>query len=135
MLKQKTVNSEETSEELDAVAVIPASDENNVLAGLAGSLAEIRKLKGVVGYILRDNSSAIVDVADQNKIIDYAILSSHINEATAAITGQFKFTDVESVLVEGADVKVLCITMGENKISVFMEKSAAHAWIIKRILL
>jgi predicted regulator of Ras-like GTPase activity (Roadblock/LC7/MglB family) len=42
---------------------------------------------------------------------------------------------VESVLVEGKIVKVLCMDVGENKISVFMEKTATHAWIIKRIRL
>jgi predicted regulator of Ras-like GTPase activity (Roadblock/LC7/MglB family) len=48
---------------------------------------------------------------------------------------QFNLADIESVLVEGKSVKVLCMSVGENKISVFMEKTATHDWIIKRILL
>ena len=42
---------------------------------------------------------------------------------------------MESVLVEGENVKVLCMSIGENNISVFMEKKATHSWIIKRILI
>ena len=39
------------------------------------------------------------------------------------------------MLVEGEKVKVLCMSIGENKVSVFMEKTATHSWIIKRILI
>ena len=48
---------------------------------------------------------------------------------------QFNLADVESVLVEGKSVKALCMSVGENTMSIFMEKTATHAWIIKRILL
>ena len=102
---------------------------------LAASLAEIRKLKGVMGYILRSNTSAIIDLTEQEKIIEYAILSSQISESSTEMAKQFNLTDIESVLVEGKNVKVLCMSIGENRISVFMEKTATHAWIIKRILL
>ncbi len=44
-------------------------------------------------------------------------------------------TDLESVLVEGKSVKVLCMSVSVNRISVFMEKTATHAGIIQRILL
>jgi predicted regulator of Ras-like GTPase activity (Roadblock/LC7/MglB family) len=48
---------------------------------------------------------------------------------------QFSLADIESILVEGKSVKVLCMSIGENKIGVFMEKTATHAWILKKILL
>ena len=134
MLKQNT--SVEISTELpDGVAVISVGDDNSVFVSLAASLAEIRKLKGVMGYILRSNTSAIIDLTEQDKIIEYAVLSSQISESSSEMAKQFNLTDIESVLVEGKSVKVLCMGVGENKISVFMEKTATHAWIIKRILL
>ncbi len=105
------------------------------LLSLAASLAEIRKLKGVKGYILRNNTSAIIDLTDQDKVIEYAFLSSQISEASVEIAKQFNLSDMESVLVEGKTEKVLCMNLSENKISVFMEKTATHDWIIKRILL
>lgn len=119
----------------EAIAVTSVGSENSSFANLSASLAEIRKLKGVVGYILRNDTSAIIDLNEQEKIIDYAVLSSQMHEASVEMTKQFNLGETESVLVEGKDIKVLCMNVGENRVSVFMEKSATHAWIIKRILL
>ena len=133
-MKQKTCT--ETSTELtNSVATISVGDDNAVFANLSASLAEIRKLKGVMGYILRSETSAIIDLTEQDKIIDYAVLSSQISESSLEMAKQFNLSNIESVLVEGKNAKVLCMSVGENKIGVFMEKTATHAWIIKRILL
>ena len=136
-MKQKTTIAtiSEPPENTESVAVISVGAENAEFANLTASLTEIRKLKGVLGYILRSNNSAIIDLNEQDKIIEYAILSSQIAESSLEIAKQFSVTDIESVLVEGKSVKVLCMSVGENRISVFMEKTATHAWIIKRILL
>ena len=133
-MKQKTYT--ETSNELnDRAAVISVGDDNSAFANLSASLAEIRKLKGVMGYILRSENSAVIDLTEQDKIIDYAILSSQISESSHEIAEQFNLANIESVLVEGKSVKVLCMTVGENKIGIFIEKTATHDSIIKRILL
>lgn len=134
VLKQKT-NIEISTETNDSAPVISVGDDNTVFENLAASLAEIRKLKGVTGYILRSNTSAIIDLTEQDKIIEYAILSSQISESSNEISMQFNLTDIESVLVEGKNVKVLCMSVGDNRIGIFMERTATHAWIIKRILL
>ncbi len=132
-MKQKT--SAEISIEPSEAAVISVGDDDSVFTSLAASLAEIRKLKGVMGYILRSNSSAIIDLAEQDKIIEYAILCTQISESSSEMAKQFNMTNIESVLVEGKKVKVLFMNIGENNVGVFMEKTATHAGIIKRILL
>lgn len=81
------------------------------------------------------NTEAIIDLTEQDKIIEYAILSSQISESSSEMAKQFNLANIKSVFVEGKSVKVLCMSISENKISVFMEKTATHAWIIKRILL
>ncbi len=110
-------------------------NDSSSFTNLSASLAEIRKLNGVIGYILRSNTSAIIDLTEQDKVIEYAILSSQIAESSSEIAKQFNLSDVESVLVEGKTVKVLCMNLSENRISVFMEKTATHDGVIKRILL
>lgn len=134
-MKQKTGTQETATEFTNAVAITPVEEENSAFASLSASLAEIRKLKGVIGYILRSGTSAIIDLNEQDKIIEYAVLSSQMHDSSLEIAKQFNLGEAESILVEGKNVKVLCMNIGENKISVFMEKSATHAWIIKRILL
>jgi predicted regulator of Ras-like GTPase activity (Roadblock/LC7/MglB family) len=134
LLNQKTTF-ETKSEVPDDAAVISVGDENSEFSNIAASLAEIRKLKGVNGYILRSNTSAIIDLTEQEKTIEYAILSSQISESSREMAKQFNMSDIESVLVEGKSSKVLCLSIGENKIGVFMEKTATHTGIIKRIRL
>ena len=117
------------------VAVASADGEDPAFASLGASLAEIRKLKGVIGYIMRGNTSAMLDLAERDKTSQYALLSYQISESCPEIAKQLSVAEVESVLVEGRSLKVLFMKIGENKISVFMEKDASHVWIIKRILI
>jgi len=123
--------------ETEVVNVVPTESvdgEDSAFVSLGLSLAEIRKLKGVTGYILRGSSSAILDLAELDKISQYAALTYQLNESSLEIAKQLKVAEVKSVLVEGGNVKVLFMRIGENKIGVFMEKSANHSFIIKRIL-
>jgi predicted regulator of Ras-like GTPase activity (Roadblock/LC7/MglB family) len=134
MLKQKT-QVEISTESPESAPVISVGEDSSVFSSLAASLAEIRKLKGVMGYILRNNTSAIIDLTEQEKLIEWAILFSQISESSIEIAKQFNLADIESVLVEGKCVKVLCMSIDDNRIGIFMERTATHAWIIKRILL
>ena len=117
------------------VAVTSSDAEDSSFASLGASLAEIRKLKGVVGYIMRSSTSAVLDIPDRERISPCALLSYQLHESCLDIAKQLSIAEIESVLVEGGSMKVLFVKIGENKISVFMEKTANHMWIIKRILL
>ncbi len=119
----------------ETAPILAVGVDNEVFANLAGTLSEIRKLKGVLGYILRSNTSAIIDLTEQEKIIEYAILSTQIYESSQQICKDFKVDEIESVLVEYGSIKVLCMFLGENMVSVFIDKSATHEWIMKRILI
>jgi predicted regulator of Ras-like GTPase activity (Roadblock/LC7/MglB family) len=134
-MKQKRGTLKNEAQQSEGVAVISVGDDKSSFASVATSLAEIRKLKGVSGYILRSTTSALIDLTEKDKITPYAMLSAQIHESSIEIANQFNLSNVESVLVEGKNVKVLCMSLGENKIDVFMDKTAAHSWIAKRILL
>ena len=56
------------------------------------------------------------------KYFQYAILTSEIYESNVEIAKQFNLGSTESVLLEGENIKVLCLSMDDNKISVFMDK-------------
>jgi predicted regulator of Ras-like GTPase activity (Roadblock/LC7/MglB family) len=133
-LKSKT-GEEEAKNDFNDSHVISVNDDKSTFVSLNASLAEIRKLKGVIGYILRCDSSAIIDLASSEKLTEYALFSYEMAEACREMVKNFNFGETESVLVEGESVKVLCMNINENKVSVFMEKNATHAGIIKRILL
>ncbi len=119
----------------ETAPILAVGADNEVFANLAGTLSEIRKLKGVLGYILRSETAAIIDLAERETTSEYAMLSSQTNSCGTEIAKQFNLADIESTLLEGRSSKLLCISIGDNKISVFMDKSCSHAWIAKRILL
>ena len=133
-MKQKT-STNQIQQFADVAPVISSGEEGIVFANLASILSEIRKLKGVRGYIMRSETAAIVDLTKEGVLSEYAMLASQICECTPGMMKQFNLTDIESIIVEGKTVKVLCINIGENRISVFIDKACSHAWIVKRLLL
>jgi predicted regulator of Ras-like GTPase activity (Roadblock/LC7/MglB family) len=133
-MKQKT-STNQIPKLADVTPVISSGEESIVFANLASILTEVRKLKGVRGYIMRSKTAAIVDLTEDGALNEYAMLASQICECTPGMVKHFNLTDIESIIVEGKTVKVLCINIVENRISVFMDKTCSHAWIVKRILL
>lgn len=101
---------------------------------LASILDEIKAQKGVIGYILRADTSAAVDMKDPSKIIDYAILSSSALESAEKISTAFKLGKIDSIVVECSDLKALLVTVGDHRVSVFMEKTMDHKSIYNELM-
>ena len=123
----------ETQEVQDDIT-LPAENEDPEYANLMDAIQQIRKRADVVGYILQGDSKATVDLNDPEKMIEYAMLSSQTFEAAKAIAGTFRLGDSESILIEGKDLKVLCLDLGTNKISIFMEKGTDHSGILRAFM-
>ena len=98
------------------------------------NIDKVKTKEGVIGYILRNSTSASIDLKDPTKIIDYAILSSSVLEASEELSQTFKLGDVKHVLVEGNNVKLLSLTAEDNKVSIFMEKDVDHRRVYKDLL-
>ena len=122
MVKKKKSFQEE--EEVTAVAEPIATEEIVPVSDFRANLEEIKTWNGVIGYILRNTTSAAIDLKDPTKIIDYAILSSSALDAAEELSTFFDLGKVKHIVVEGKDIKVLSLILGENKISVFLEKDA-----------
>lgn len=131
--KKRSIHETATAVIVDDETDETSVEEDQVFTDLSKSLAEIRKRDGVVGYILRSTTSATIDLKEPEKIVEYAILSSQVLDSSREISDLYDLGDVESILIEGKETKALCMVIGENKISIFMEKNAAHAGILKRV--
>jgi len=99
--------------------------------GLRLGLDKIKGDEGIIGYILRDAKSASIDIKDPSKIIDYAALSSTALESGESVSEVFGLGDVYSVVVEGKDVKVLSMSVGNSRMSIFMRRDVDHEKICK----
>jgi predicted regulator of Ras-like GTPase activity (Roadblock/LC7/MglB family) len=134
MVKNKQSQQENASPVVvddDELAANPEEDET--YTDLSNKLAKIRKNKGVIGYILRSTTSATIDLKEPEKIVEYAIFSSQALDSSQEISDLYELGDVKSVLIEGKESKALCMDIEENKISIFMEKTADHTDILKKI--
>jgi len=96
-------------------------------------LDRVKAKEGVIGYILRASTSAAVDIKDPSKIIDYAVLSTSALESGESLSETFGLGKVSNIIVEGKDLKVLSLTIGEHRVSVFMEKNVDHNSIYKEL--
>jgi len=128
MVKQKK-NLEETASELEPIAIEKAVCEDNVRP----LLEEIKKSDGVIGYILRNTSSATIDINDPTKVSDYAILSSSTFEASEQLSELFDLGKIKNITVEGKDTNTLHLKIDENNISIFMEKNADPKKILEKM--
>jgi predicted regulator of Ras-like GTPase activity (Roadblock/LC7/MglB family) len=112
---------------------IKAEVKEDVGANLRATLENINTKEGVIGYILRGSTSASVDIKDPSKIIEYAVLSATAFESSENLTSLFELGKIRSVIVEGKDVKILCLTIDNNRLSIFMDKKVDHNPIIKKL--
>lgn len=122
-------NIQEIATVTEPVIIGEATSENS----LRRNLEEIKTYDGVIGYILRNSTTAAIDLKDPAKIIDYAILSSSAFDASKELSELFELGNTKNMLVEGKDAKALSVVIGENEISVFMEKNADHKKVLKRL--
>lgn len=90
---------------------------------LKAKLEELKNRDGIIGYILRNTTSASIDLKDPAKIIDFAVLSSSAIDASKELSNLFDLGNVNSTVVEGRNIKMLSLTIDENRISIFMEKN------------
>ncbi len=93
---------------------------------LRSTLDKIKTREGVIGYILRAASSATVDIKDPSKIIDYAVLSTSALEAAESLLEVFDLGSMGKVVVKGNDLKMVLLTIGEQRITIFVEKDVDH---------
>lgn len=110
------------------------SEENQTFTDLSTKLAEIKKMKGVIGYIIRNENSATIDLKEPEKLAEYAIFSSQVLDSTLQISNLFELEDVKSILVEGEKNNALCMNIKGNKIGIFLEKDGDHSSILKKVL-
>jgi len=120
-----TVFAEESAPIVEAV-----EEEKQVSQDLATRLSKMCERPEVLGFILRDTTTATINLKEPEKIVDYALLTSQAMESSQEISQIFNLGDFESTLIEGKNLKTLCFVLDENRVNIFMEKDVDHAEIL-----
>ena len=132
MAKKKSDFSETTT-------TVMIEDENTELeeehdgANLRANLEDVVFCSGVIGYILKDSTSATIDLPDPEKTIEYAMLASQMFDSAEELCELFSLSNIEYTVMECSDLKVLCATFGEFTVSIFMEKNTDQSEIFSKI--
>jgi predicted regulator of Ras-like GTPase activity (Roadblock/LC7/MglB family) len=111
----------------------PKTEIKDQLTDLRTTLEGIKAKEGVIGYILRAQTSASVDINDPSKIIDYAVLSATVLESAESLLEALALGKICNIVVVGSKLKILLLTIGEHTVSVFMEKNVNHESICKEL--
>ncbi len=90
---------------------------------LRENLERLKAQNGINGYILRGSKSASVDLKDPNKIIEYAALSSANFESAEEISKTTNLGNINRIIIEGKNVKILSMTISDYRLSIFMDKN------------
>ena len=103
----------------------------NDIENVQEKLQSIKGREGIIGYILRGPNSASIDLKDPTKIIDYAVLSATAFEAGQDMSAMFEIGEVDSIITEGEDTKILSRVVNDHRLSIFMEKNVDHNKLCK----
>jgi predicted regulator of Ras-like GTPase activity (Roadblock/LC7/MglB family) len=125
------INMEEVKPPQPHISSLKARIKEPLTNTIRTVLDEIKAKEGVVGYILRNSKSASIDLNDPTKIIDYAVLSSSAINMGEELSQTFDLGEIKNVLVEGKEIKLLSVAIGENNVSIFMEKNVDHNHVYK----
>jgi len=108
-------------------------DTENGIEKMQEKLQEIKDQEGIIGYILRGTKSASIDLKAPTKIIDYAVLSSTTFDAGRNMTEALQMGEVDTILVESEETKLLSMNINNHRLSIFMEKSVDHNKLYKNL--
>lgn len=100
---------------------------------LHATLNEIKTIANVIGYIVRNSTSATIDFDDPSEIADYALFSSSMLTISKDIANLFQLGNVEGIIVEGKNAKLLYSTVADNRVSVFIEKGKDCGPILRKL--
>jgi hypothetical protein len=134
MVKKRITHPTSTTTMTNKPPMTMTLEEKNAFAELRSNLTGINKIQGVKGYILRNSTTAVIDLQNTEKLVAYALLLSETVDCIQNISDLFSLKTTNAV-VEGKEIKMLCMIMGENKLSVFVEKNVDHKDIFRRISL
>jgi predicted regulator of Ras-like GTPase activity (Roadblock/LC7/MglB family) len=101
-------------------------DTENDIEKIQEKLQEIKDQEGIIGYILRGSKKASIDLKDPTKVIDYAVLSSTAFDTGRNMTEALQMGEVDTIIVESEETKLLSMNIKNHRLSLFMEKNVDH---------
>jgi predicted regulator of Ras-like GTPase activity (Roadblock/LC7/MglB family) len=134
MTETSAMTYEDSIETQAMVEITASASEQSSFEDLAALLNDLCDSDTIMGYILKNDITAKINLKDSAKVVDFAMLSSQAFDSAAEISASFGVGSINNIVIDGTDIKVLCVNAGENAASVFMEKNTDHVSILNKLL-
>lgn len=127
MTKKKLVE-----ESAAPVIVACGAEETSAFDAVHEILREICSFVGVQGYLIKDDNTATINLENSEKTVPYAMLASQAFESAKEL--EVCRSGSSTLMVDCADLKLLCATVEGAAVSIFMEKEVDHTKILSMLL-
>lgn len=132
MGKHQTIVSELKPEFVIKQSALATGTETRVFKKLKPIIAEIRKNNKLTGFVLKNSTQAIADLDKPEEISELALLASRLFNASEKLLSVCNHEQMKNAVMEGSKMRVLCIGIRGNQLSMFMDKSVDYERILER---
>lgn len=107
--------------------------ETRIYKKLLRILKEIRVNNNLEGYVIRNSTRAMVDINNPAELADLALIATQLFEVSTKLLSVQERRHLKNAILDGSRIRVLCVEVGGNQVSVFMDKTVNCEGILERI--
>ena len=113
-------------------SALATGEETHFFKKLKPILIDIRKNNKLRGFILKNSTQAIVDLNKPEELAELAVFASQIFNASAKLLRVCSHEQMKSAVLKGSKMTVLCVSIGGNELSIFVDKEVDYERILER---
>jgi hypothetical protein len=133
MSKHVTTTTEQQSTFTVQQSALAESEETRVFKKLQPILVEIRKNPNLIGFTMKNSTQAIVDVNKPEELAQLSLLASQLFESSRKLLTACNQRSMKRAVLEGSKMRILCLSIDGNQLSIFMEKTLDCDRIVEQL--
>jgi hypothetical protein len=110
------------------------AEETRVFKKLKLRLSDIRKNNKLMGFTLKNSTQALADVDKPEELTELALLSNQIFCTSAKLLNACNQAAMKSAILEGSKMRILCLSVSGNQLTMFMEKTVNTDRILEKLV-
>ncbi len=97
-------------------------------------IAEVQKAYKIKGFILKNSARALFNIYNSDDAFDLALLASELFDSSAKLFEVTSAGTLNHVVLRGGQMSVLCLSDGENQLSIFLDRATDYNVILDMIV-
>jgi hypothetical protein len=109
------------------------AEEGRAFKKILHGLTETRKHNKLIGYTMKNSTQAVADLDNPKELSDLALLASQLFETSAKLLSVIDQASMKCSVLEGSKMRILCLTIKGNQISLFMGKTVDYSRVLEKL--